>query len=817
MEVNKLRKSSKKFVGRILGVVLSLAMVGTMAPLHMPMPVNTVSNVYAATYPTWTNSGVSYSVGDIVVYQGKIYECTRPILGQDGWDPVTLINQFWKERTDLTYSPEETTTKEQTTTKPNTGGNGGTVVGGGKTKTMMIGYWHTWHNPGNPFIPLRDVDKNWDVINISFTEPVNPGSTDGRMKFVISGLSDSYTNDDFKKDIKDLQAQGKKVVLAIGGYEGYFQLGNETAINQFVSDITSYVDEYGFDGIDIDLEQSSVNFLSGQDPDINNPKSPNLVNMITAIRRILAKYDDDFILSWAPETFYMQMGYTYYAGINSYCDARCGSYLPMINALRDETTFVHVQLYNSIAITAPDGVSYSMGNKNAVVAMCKMLLDGFYVGAGVGVAKTDATFFKPLRPDQVVIGVPSSAGAAGSGQIPNSELQAAFAELNASYPGMRGIMSWSINWDACQNNNSFVRENKAFIAQYSATDEDIEKETTTEAPTQPTVFDAYGTIEAEKFSSNQGGVIDTNANASGGYNIGGVLNGTTMTYNNVNFGQNAKAITMCYSSPASEATGNAEIYVDNMNNKVGTVVLANNANSWANYGMITAKLDKEIAAGSHTIYVKYVTTGSKAYVANVDYFKFVKASEYEEETPTEEFVPNITISDDIEINGYQISATAEGMRSVYSVEDKINGKDVVSSGIVYSLADYAVANELYVGSSSEYVRSYESTTAGVCSHNFSDSSTATSYAMTMKFSAKNASEFSAKWRIRAYAKLSDGSYVYTNSAEYTIYEVAEMLYNRQKMNTIGNHEYLHKNILTVVNASYPVVDYSWNNTIVPIF
>ena len=52
-----------------------------------------------------------------------------------------------------------------------------------------------------------------------------------------------------------------------------------------------------------------------------------------------------------------------------------------------------------------------------------------------------------------------------------------------------------------------------------------EKEQPTEAPTteEPTTrtFDAYAAIEAEHFASNEGGVIDTNSNASGGYNIGG--------------------------------------------------------------------------------------------------------------------------------------------------------------------------------------------------------------------------------------------------------------------------------------------------------
>ncbi len=353
-------------------------------------------------------------------------------------------------------TPTTVTTTKATETNPGT-------TTDGLSSRLMIGYYHTWNNDGNPFIKLRDVDKNWDVINISFAEPVRAGSTDGKMQFNISGLSSTYTKEDFKKDVKNLQAQGKKIVLSIGGYEGYFSLTSDSAVNQFVSDIKSIVNEYGFDGIDIDLEQSSVQFESGNDKDINNPTSPKIVNMIKAIRTICDSYGDDFILSWAPETFYVQLGYSFYGGINQYCDARAGVYLPMINALRDKTSYVHVQLYNSAAITGLDGTAYNMGTKEGIVAMCEMLLKGFHVGAYYTNSTDASTYFAPLRPDQVVIGVPSSQSAAGSGQVANSVLQSAFTELNNNYPGIRGIMAWSINWDSSQNNNSFVDENAAFL------------------------------------------------------------------------------------------------------------------------------------------------------------------------------------------------------------------------------------------------------------------------------------------------------------------------------------------------------------------
>lgn len=384
-----------------------------------------------------------------------------------------------------TKKPEQTTTKkEETTTKPEQSTGTDVKPSTGLSSKLLIGYYHTWNNGGNPFIKLRDVDKNWDVINISFAEPVSAGSTDGKMQFNISGLTADYTKADFKKDVKDLQAQGKKIVLSIGGYEGYFSLTSQSAVDQFVSDIKSIVDEYGFDGIDIDLEQSSVQFESGNDKDINNPTSPKIVNMIKAIRTICSSYGDDFILSWAPETFYVQLGYSFYGGINQYCDSRAGVYLPMINALRNETSYVHVQLYNSAPITGLDGTSYSMGTKESTVAMCEMLLKGFHVGAYYTNSTDASTYFAPLRPDQVVIGVPSSVSAAGSGQIANKDLQSAFTELNNKYPGLRGIMTWSINWDSSQNNNSFAKENGAFLAALRNNQEETKQpETTTEEPT----------------------------------------------------------------------------------------------------------------------------------------------------------------------------------------------------------------------------------------------------------------------------------------------------------------------------------------------
>lgn len=208
-------------------------------------------------------------------------------------------------------------------------------------------------------------------------------------------------------------------------------------------------------------------------------------------------------------------------------------------------------------------------------------------------------------------------------------------------------------------------------------------------------------------------------------------------------------------------------------------------------------------------YVRFNYTGNTSYVI----IKELNIMGYEVLTKEPPKVTN-TIDGGIEVNGYQISATVGGFRTVYSVDSEIDGKKVVSSGIIYSLADYVGESELYVGSTNYYVHSYESTSAGISDTLFADSDIATSYAMTMKFATKEAAEYNANWRIRAYAKLSDGTYVYTKAYTYKIYDVADYLYSGRKMNTKAHHDYLYSNILSIVNKEYKVVDYDWSDVVV---
>lgn len=174
----------------------------------------------------------------------------------------------------------------------------------------------------------------------------------------------------------------------------------------------------------------------------------------------------------------------------------------------------------------------------------------------------------------------------------------------------------------------------------------------------------------------------------------------------------------------------------------------------------------------------------------------------------------INVSNDLEINGYQISYTVEGMRTVYTTNNTINGKAVVERGLVYGLADMIDSNQLYVGSKSSYVRSYNATNTGKLGVKYSKTLSGDSYAMTMKFSSKTAVEYNTNWAIRAYAKLSDGSIVYSNVENYKIYNIATKLYDGCKMQNINAHNYLYNNIITKITPDYPEVDFDWGGAIV---
>ena len=169
------------------------------------------------------------------------------------------------------------------------------------------------------------------------------------------------------------------------------------------------------------------------------------------------------------------------------------------------------------------------------------------------------------------------------------------------------------------------------------------------------------------------------------------------------------------------------------------------------------------------------------------------------------------LEDGIEIYGFQINGNTKGIRTIYNVDSEIDGKSVTESGLIYSLEGYALDSDMVVGSSNSDVHSYASTSNGLYSGVLADSDIASTRIMTMKFADRTQKELTINWKIRAYAKLSDGSYKYTDVVSYKIYDIADEVYQNSGMPNATLHNYLHTDILTKVNANYQSMEYKPNN------
>src|SRR5262249_24774737 len=230
------------------------------------------------------------------------------------------------------------------------------------TAPVLIGYWHNFVNAAG-FLHLGDVSPQFDVIDVALGLPVS-GSTS-----TIGFTVDSPESEpQFIADVAALHSKGKAVLLSIGGASGVVQLNTSADVQNFVSSGASIVNRYGFDGIDIDFEGSSLTLNAG-DTDFRNPTTPAVVNLISALRQLKNMFGAGFVISMAPETFFVQAGLRGYGG-------QLGAYLPVIFGTRDVLSYVHVQDYNTGTRVALDGNTYGEGTADFHVAMTEMLLQG---------------------------------------------------------------------------------------------------------------------------------------------------------------------------------------------------------------------------------------------------------------------------------------------------------------------------------------------------------------------------------------------------------------------------------------------------------
>ncbi|MFJ1654972.1 chitinase [Streptomyces sp. NPDC088337] len=296
-----------------------------------------------------------------------------------------------------------------TGTTASTGGGGG--GGGTLAKHAVTGYWQNFNN-GATVQKISDVPSQYDIIAVAFADAT---ATRGAVSFTLdsAGLN-GYTVDQFKADIKAKQAAGKKVVISVGGETGTVSVSDSASATNFANSVYSLMQTYGFDGVDIDLENGL-----------------NATYMTQALRALSGKAGPSLILTMAPQTIDMQ-------------STSAGYFQTALN-VKDILTVVNTQYYNSGSMLGCDGKVYSQGSVDFLTALaCIQLESG-------------------LAPSQVGLGVPASTRGAGSGYVSptvvNNALDCLAKGTNCgsfkpskTYPALRGAMTWSTNWDATAGN-----------------------------------------------------------------------------------------------------------------------------------------------------------------------------------------------------------------------------------------------------------------------------------------------------------------------------------------------------------------------------
>ncbi|KAJ3267004.1 hypothetical protein HK104_005998, partial [Borealophlyctis nickersoniae] len=274
----------------------------------------------------------------------------------------------------------------------------------------LFGYWQNFNN-GAKVLRITDVPAAYNVINIAFNEV---GAQPGQLTFNLdsAGLN-GYTVNQFIADIKTVKSQGRKVVLSIGGEKGTIHVEDDASAQRFADSAYALMQQYGFEGVDIDLE---------------NGLNPTYI--AKAVRLLRDKVGPSLVYTMAPQTLDISSTTTNYG--------------KLIAATKDILTVVMPQFYNSGTMLGCDQKVYAQGSVDFITAQACILL-------------------QTLRPDQVALGVPSAPQGAGSGYVDPSIVNNAYRCLTTgstgcgsfkpekAYPGLRGIMTWSINWDA--NNN----------------------------------------------------------------------------------------------------------------------------------------------------------------------------------------------------------------------------------------------------------------------------------------------------------------------------------------------------------------------------
>ncbi|EPC4487122.1 carbohydrate-binding protein [Serratia liquefaciens] len=306
-------------------------------------------------------------------------------------------------------------------------------------KKIMMGFWHNWaagasdgYQQGQfANMNLTDIPAEYNVVAVAFMKGV------GIPTFKPYNLSDA----EFRRQVGVLNSQGRAVLISLGGADAHIELktGDEDKLS---NEIIRLVETYGFDGLDIDLEQAAIGAAN------------NKTVLPAALKKVKAHYaaeGKNFIVSMAPEFPYLRTN---------------GTYLDYITALEGFYDFIAPQYYNQ----GGDGiwVDEANGGKGAWITQNNDAMKEDFLYYLTESLVTGTRGYTKIPASKFVIGLPTNNDAAATGYVVDKQaVYNAFARLDAKSLSIKGLMTWSVNWDNGKS-KAGVAYNWEFKTRYAA-------------------------------------------------------------------------------------------------------------------------------------------------------------------------------------------------------------------------------------------------------------------------------------------------------------------------------------------------------------
>jgi chitinase len=316
---------------------------------------------------------------------------------------------------------------------------------------VLVGYWHNWGS-----LRLVNLDDRYNVIALAFAEADINNSQDDNSVYDLEFTVSNFMHNSLLVDIPQVQSEGKRVIMSVGGANGSFLLNSTAEKNHFVNMMKGWIQTYGLDGIDIDIERPAYICPTTSNHTLSNPPA-HIQRLIDACKELdtwfETTYNREMILATAPEVRYTSGGLSPWQPCNGYL-------LSFLEQLNDELDLVMVQLYNSGSNYSVPGwnggatTEYFVGNEDYIITQTEAIIEGFTPSNS-----TISGTYSGFPASKVVVALPANGCSAGSGSVSSTVISNAVNylmgtgnkpgsyTLSSSYPDLRGLMTWSINND----------------------------------------------------------------------------------------------------------------------------------------------------------------------------------------------------------------------------------------------------------------------------------------------------------------------------------------------------------------------------------